>query len=78
MCTGTLQCGRDECEMCQGEGGLDDATGAGGRGGASYSQTSDVVDLKDVKRGEEGDSFGMEKKSKPMFSFPKFKLPWES
>ena len=61
-----------------GEGGLDDATGAGGRGGASYRQTSDVVDLGDVKRGEEGDSFGMGEK-KPLFQFPKiqFQFPWD-
>ena len=29
----------------KGEGGLDDATGAGGSGGASHKQTSAVVDL---------------------------------
>lgn len=29
----------------KGEGGLDDATGAGGRGGAGYTQTSKAVDL---------------------------------
>ncbi|KAK9830333.1 hypothetical protein WJX72_011082 [[Myrmecia] bisecta] len=52
----------------KGEGGLDDATGAGGSGGAGHKQTSGVVDLGDVQRGseEEGDSWGMG-----------FKFPWQ-
>ena len=49
-----------------GEGGLDDATGAGGLGGARMSQTTGVVNLGDKKRGEEGDSYGMG-----------FKFPWQ-
>lgn len=50
----------------KGEGGLDDATGAGGRGGASTQQTSAVVNLGDKKRGEDGDSWGVG-----------FKFPWQ-
>lgn len=60
--------------MSSGEGGLDDATGAGGRGASSYEQTSDVVDLSDMKRGEEGDSFGMEEAREAIVNF---KFPWE-
>lgn len=33
------------CAGPKGEGGLDDATGAGGAGGASMKQSSGVVDL---------------------------------
>ncbi|BDA43570.1 hypothetical protein COCOBI_04-5820 [Coccomyxa sp. Obi] len=50
----------------KGEGGLDDATGAGGTGASNMKQTSAVVNLGDVNRGEHGDSFGMG-----------FKFPWQ-
>lgn len=50
----------------KGEGGLDDATGAGGAGGASMKQSSNTVDLGKVRRGDEGDAFGMG-----------FKFPWQ-
>ncbi|KAK9915438.1 hypothetical protein WJX75_009193 [Coccomyxa subellipsoidea] len=50
----------------KGEGGLDDATGAGGTGASNMKQTSAVVNLGDVNRGGEGDSFGMG-----------FKFPWQ-
>ncbi len=41
------------CVGPKGEGGLDDATGAGGAGGASMKQSSGVVDL-----GESASSIG--------------------
>ncbi|CAD7702357.1 unnamed protein product [Ostreobium quekettii] len=50
----------------KGEGGLDDATGAGLNAGARMSQTANVVNLGDMKRGDEGDAFGMD-----------FKFPWQ-
>ncbi|KAK9841039.1 hypothetical protein WJX81_007213 [Elliptochloris bilobata] len=55
----------------KGEGGLDDATGAGGSGGASHKQTSATLDLGDVQRGEHGDTFGMGSASEG------FKFPWQ-
>lgn len=49
----------------KGEGGLDDATGGSGMaGGAGLKQTSATLDLGNVQRGEEGDSFGMDKVQK--------------
>lgn len=46
----------------KGEGGLDDATGGSGMaGGAGLKQTSATLDLGNIERGEEGDSFGMDK-----------------
>lgn len=60
----------------KGEGGLDDATGAGGRGGAGYTQTSRAVDLGAARVNLEDEETGagwlLEKLSK------QFKLPWGS
>lgn len=52
----------------KGEGGLDDATGAGGAGGASMKQSSGVVDLGDVQRNEGKEAWGMG---------INFKFPWQ-
>ncbi|KAL3150343.1 hypothetical protein ABBQ32_000187 [Trebouxia sp. C0010 RCD-2024] len=52
----------------KGEGGLDDATGAGGAGGASMKQSSAVVDLGDVQRNEGKEAWGMG---------INFKFPWQ-
>jgi quinol monooxygenase YgiN len=49
----------------KGEGGLDDAAGGQGMaGGAGMKQTSAGVDLGNLARGDEGDSFGMDKVKK--------------
>jgi quinol monooxygenase YgiN len=51
----------------KGEGGLDDATGAGGSGGgASMKQSSGAVDLGKMDRGEKDTAWGMG-----------FKWPWQ-
>lgn len=55
----------------KGEGGLDDATGAGGKGASTYKQTSDVVNLGNLEEEED--------EEKGFFGLPfKFKLPWEN
>lgn len=52
----------------KGEGGLDDATGAGGAGGAGYKQTSDIMNPANIEREETPvkDTWGMG-----------FKFPWQ-
>jgi quinol monooxygenase YgiN len=50
----------------KGEGGLDDATGAGGGGGASMKQSSGAVDIGKQDRGEGDTAWGMG-----------FKWPWQ-
>lgn len=51
----------------KGEGGLDDATGAGGAGGASMKQSSAVVNLGTVESDEERTTWGIK------MEFPWFK-----
>eukprot|EP00891_Asterochloris_glomerata_P004779 jgi/Astpho2/4779/Aster-00323 len=58
----------------KGEGGLDDATGAGGAGGASMKQTSSTVDLtKESAQDEEKGLWGMKGMKLPV----SLKFPWQ-